>query len=125
MESPIIFYAPFNLSSLLNLILVKLVVLFACFFGIYYVKWGYQLLIECLELLFIEILILILCVVEYFQMRQTLLKQKQYSKIDPRKVDAGKVMGGVEFSSDEDSQEIIDPKAKERHGKPKALKTIN
>ncbi len=74
MESPIIFYAPFNLSSLLNLVLVKLVALFACVFGLYYVRWGYQLLIECLELLFIEILILVLYVIEYFQMRQTLLK---------------------------------------------------
>ncbi len=34
-------------------------------------------------------------------------------------------MGFVEFSSDEDSQEIIDPKIKERRGKPKAIKTIH
>lgn len=78
MESPIVFYSPFNLSSLLNLVFVKLVVLFACVFGVYYIKWGYQLMIECLELLCIEVLIIVLSVIEYLQMRGTLLKQKQY-----------------------------------------------
>jgi hypothetical protein len=34
-------------------------------------------------------------------------------------------MGGIEFSSDEDSQEIVDPKVKERRGKPKSIKTIH
>ena len=126
MESPIVFYSPFNLSSLLNLILVKLVALFACIFGCYYISWGYQLLIECIELLGIELLLLTLSIVEYFQMRKNLLKQKEYVKIDPRRVEDHRVMGGFDEFSDEldDSQYKVDPRVRERKNKPKALKTI-
>jgi hypothetical protein len=125
MESPIIFYAPFNLASLLNLILVKLVVLFACIFGIYYISWGYQLVIECYELMALELLMLILSIIEYLQMRATIMKQQAPNKIDPRKVEEHKVMGGFDFLSDYyDSEEIIDPRIRDRMNKPKALKSI-
>lgn len=41
MERPIVFYSPFNLSSLINMVFVKLVVLFACVFALYHIRWGY------------------------------------------------------------------------------------
>lgn len=66
MESQMNFYSPFNLASLLNLLLVKLVLVFACVFTCYYISWGYQLLIEAIELLAIEVVMLLLCVIEYF-----------------------------------------------------------
>ena len=79
MESPIIFYGPFNLSSVINMVLVKLVVMFGCAFGVYYIRWGYQLLIECIELLVIEILILVLNVIEYLELKKSgLMVDKQY-----------------------------------------------
>jgi hypothetical protein len=125
MESPIVFYSPFNLSSLLNLVFVKLVVLFACIFGVYYIRWGYQLMIECLELLGIELLIIALSIAEYLQMRGDLLKQKNYQTISKRHVEQANVMGFADLSDDGDDYRKIDAKDKERRAKPKALKAIH
>lgn len=40
-DNPYKFYTPLNLASLLNLLLVKLICMVACIFGIYYISWGY------------------------------------------------------------------------------------
>jgi len=68
-DNPHKFYTPLNVASWINLLIVMLLCLVACFFGVYYVSWGYQLCVECLELIIIEIVMLILSVVEYCQMR--------------------------------------------------------
>jgi len=69
LDDPFIFYRPFNLASLFNLLVVKLPLYIACIVGIIYVNWGYQLLITCIELLIIEIIMLILMTLEYFMFR--------------------------------------------------------
>lgn len=128
MESPIVFYSPFNMSSIINMVFVKLVVLFACVFGLYHIRWGYQLMIECLELLLIEMLILVLSVIEYLQMRTTLLRQKNYQKIKPKHVEHANVMAFDDMSDGGDfgdNQKFIDPWLKEEKAKPKALKAIH
>jgi hypothetical protein len=121
MENPMTFYAPFKLASVLNLIFVKLVVLVACLFGLYYIRWGYQLMVECLELLLIELLMLALSLVEYLQLKGVVFKQQHYFKIR-------KGFAETKVSALQDSDpEIIDPRSDikrqkiSRTQKPKAL----
>ena len=64
-RDPYKFFTPLNLASFLNLLVVKLVCMVACIFGIYYVSWGYQLMMECFEFLIIEVIMLALYITEY------------------------------------------------------------
>lgn len=64
-NDPYKFYTPLNLASFMNLLLVMLLCIVACVFGIYYVSWGYQLCVECAEFLIIEIIMIALYVIEY------------------------------------------------------------
>ena len=78
------FFTPLNIASFMKLLLVKIVCMAACIFGIIYIDWGYQALIECIEFLIIEVIMLCLYVTEYFQMRSTLLNQKVGWKVDAK-----------------------------------------
>jgi hypothetical protein len=85
---PYKFFNPLNLASFLNLLLVKLPCLVGCIFTIRYVDWGYQLLIAAYELLIFIVVIIILSITEYFQMRSYLIGQKEYTKIKPKEVNS-------------------------------------
>ena len=65
-----VFFKPFTLSSILNLLIVKLVCLFGSIFGAYYVSWGYQITIACFEMIIIDLVLILLNVIEYLQMRE-------------------------------------------------------
>jgi len=123
LEEPYTFYRPFNLSSLFNLVCVKLPLIVACIFGLMYVEWGYQLLIVCFELLVIEVFLLILSMIEYFKLRAHLMKQGKYTKVDPKKVDKLAVMAGFD---DFDESDIEEDNIDSKHRKnPKSLRVIN
>ena len=54
------------------------------------------------------------------------MKQKNYTKVDPKRVNQHKVMGGFDdVSDDDDSQEIINPTLRSKRNKPKALKSVH
>jgi len=76
-----------------------------CIFGIYYLAWGYQLLIECVEFLIIEVVMIVLYVIEYCQMRDNLLKRKANWKVDAKQVDRMKVNAGFEDDLSDDGQD--------------------
>ena len=80
------FFTPLNLASFINLLVVKLVCMVACIFGIYYVTWGYQLMMECFEFLIIEVIMLALSIIEYCQMRSTLMAKEAAWKVDSKQV---------------------------------------
>lgn len=129
------FYTPLNLASLINLLLVKLICMVACIFGIYYITWGYQLLIECFEFLVIQVVMLLLSVTEYCQLRNSLMVKKKaaWKGVDKNQVERLRVMGGYEDDLSDDGQdpdEYMTRKGKKldmvrKEMKPKALKTIH
>ena len=130
---PYKFFTPLNIASFLNLFLVMLLCIVGCLFGIYYLAWGYQLLIECVEFLIIEVVMIILYVIEYCQMRDNLLKRKANWPVDAKQVDRMKVNAGFEDDLSDDGQDPDEYMTKSglqldkirKDVKPKALKTIH
>ena len=86
------------------MLLVKLVCMVACLFGCYYVSWGYQLLLECFEFLVIELVLLILYVCEYCQLRndETVMKRKPVWPVNAKEIDRMKVMAAFEEDLSDD-----------------------
>ena len=63
------------------------------------------MLIECMEFLVIEVVMILLYVIEYCQMRDNLLKRKANWKVDAKQVDRMKVNAGFEDDLSEDDQD--------------------
>ena len=128
-RDPYKFFQPLSLASFINLCLVMLICCIACVFGIYYVAWGYQLLIECIEFLIIELLMIILYIVEHCQLKTD--HAKAVWKGDAKQVDRMKVNAGFEDDLSEDDQDPDaymvheGPNKARKELKPKALKTIH
>ena len=125
------FYTPLNLASFINLFLPELISIVACIFGMYYVAWGYQLLIECFEFLIIEVIMLLLCIIEYCQKRHTLMKKKAAWKVQPKQIQQAKVNAGVaddfydEDDQDPDEHTGLNIQKDRKDVKAKSLKTID
>jgi len=115
LENPMVFYRPLHLSSLLTLITVFVPTIIGSIFGVYYVMWGYQLLMTCFEMLVLHVVLLILEIIEYFLFR---FEQKDYYKVMKRDVEV-KVASGYMSDSSDDEYEIRD-----KLHKPKALKQV-
>lgn len=115
LENPMVFYRPLHMSSLLTLITVMVPVIIGSIFGVYYVTWGYQLLMTCFEMLILMAVLLILEIIEYCMFR---FEQKDYYKVMKRDVEV-KVASGYMSDSSDDEYEIRD-----KLHKPKALKQV-
>ena len=103
------FFRPFNLVSFINLFTVKTLSLIGACFTIVYVSWGYQLFIVACEMIVIQVVLLICYIVEYCQMRATLMKKPKYFTVERKEVDRLRVMGGLEddLSDDHDPDENL------------------
>ena len=75
---------------------VSLPILVAAFFGIVYIKIGYQLQMFCVEMVVIEVSMFIIMSIELLKIRKHMVKKKEY-KISPQDImkDRFLVMAGV------------------------------
>ena len=62
---PVVFYRPFLLSNILCFICTMLFVIIGSSFGLMHVGWGYQLLLTCAQMVFLEVLVSILMIIEF------------------------------------------------------------
>ena len=60
------------------------------------VDWAYQLLITCIESFIFVTIMIILQIIDYFQMRNIYLKQGKYFKVDARSIDMGNVSSNLD-----------------------------
>ena len=59
-NDPSMFYRPFNLTSLFAIVTVTCPLIVSSIIGLIYVRWGYQLYITCVELLFVYLVLIAL-----------------------------------------------------------------
>lgn len=77
---PVVFYRPFLLSNILCFICTMLFVIIGSSFGLKHVFWGYQLMLTCAQMLFLEVLVALLMFLEFIIHDQ--MKPRTYTEIE-------------------------------------------
>jgi len=93
-DDPNSFYKPFTFVTAFSVVFQMLPLVVGDVVGLFFVEWGYQLMITCIETFFISIIILVLTILEYLKLKKTLDKQASYYKVEPKLLE--NVMSGID-----------------------------
>jgi hypothetical protein len=85
----IIFYRALTFATCVYIIIGMVPTIIASIFGIVYVRYGYQLHMFCLEMVFIETVLLVLMSVEMYKVRKYFLT-RNFFKVSKKQMGAGK-----------------------------------
>eukprot|EP00347_Sterkiella_histriomuscorum_P020795 403336432 len=94
-------------ATIINALSSYLLILVADITCFVTVEWGYQLLIVCIESLVFILIMLTLQIIDYFQMKNLYLRNKQYYKVNAKSLDMGSVRGAFQDNDDSNNQNLI------------------
>ncbi|CDW73373.1 UNKNOWN [Stylonychia lemnae] len=87
---------PLLRSTIINSLTSYLLIIVADITCFATMEWPYQLLITCIESFIFVIVMIILQIIDYFQMRNIYLKQGKYYKVNAKSIDMGNVSSNLD-----------------------------